>query len=335
MRWTTTPRERRRRRVPMWTLVVLALVGALAAGCGSGGSDNGGGGTGTSGGSADKQYVIGFVSSSLSDPFWAAETKGAKAADAAMDNVKVVTAAATRAQDFSALAPLVQNIMTQNPDVIVVPGIAQLEPVLRQVDVPVIFYADGLPDSTIPKSTVITDNLAAGRAAGEFLKRQMGGRGKLAILDILRGTYPLLDQRVQGVLEAIRGSDIQVVTQQNTMCDTARTVSIMQNVLTRTPDVSGVFAACGTAAQGAVQAVEAAGKSGQIRVVGYDGSDPEIANIKAGKQDATVAQFPVRMGRIAIETAAKVAAGESVEANIDTGHLLITKANASNLPKDE
>jgi len=311
-------------------VIVAGLLAALA-GCGSGGGSSSGSST-SGGGSGAKVHTIGFVAAGADDPFWLATVRGAEEAGQG-GKIKVLTANAKTSADITGMVPVVQDMLTRNPEALVVPGVPQLLPVLKQAqaqNIPIIFYADGIPGSTIERTTVITDNMAAGEKAGNYIKQQLHGRGTLAILDIQRGTYPLLDQRAQGVLAALQGTQIRVVSHLDTACDTQRSVAAMQDILTRTPNVDAVFGACGGAILGAEQAIKAAHRDPNgITVVGFDGKPAEFDAIRAGDEDATVVQFPVRMGKEAVEVANDVLNGKSVNANIDSGSVLVTRANAA------
>jgi ABC-type sugar transport system substrate-binding protein len=65
-----------------------------------------------------------------------------------------------------------------------------------------------------------------------------------------------------------------------------------------------------------------------ILLVGYDAQPEEVAAIKAGDEDASVAQFPSRIGSLGIATTWKVVTKQKVAKNVDTGTALVTKANA-------
>jgi len=82
-------------------------------------------------------------------------------------------------------------------------------------------------------------------------------------------------------------------------------------------------------ALGAIEAIAAAGKAGQIRVLGFDAIDDARRAITDGKMTATVAQYPDEMGRAAIEAAVKAMKGESVPPDIGVRIGLITKDNAA------
>ena len=49
-------------------------------------------------------------------------------------------------------------------------------------------------------------------------------------------------------------------------------------------------------ALGVVQAVQNAGKTGKVIVVGTDGAPEAVASVKAGRLTATVAQDPAKVG---------------------------------------
>jgi ribose transport system substrate-binding protein len=82
-------------------------------------------------------------------------------------------------------------------------------------------------------------------------------------------------------------------------------------------------------ALGAIEAIAAAGRTGKIRVLGFDAVEDARRALTAGTMDATVAQYPDEMGRIAVETAAKVLRGEAVEPEIVVRIGLVTKENAN------
>ena len=65
------------------------------------------------------------------------------------------------------------------------------------------------------------------------------------------------------------------------------------------------------------------------RVLGFDAVDDARRALLAGTMEATVAQFPDEMGRLAVETAVKVLKGESVPPDIVVRIGLVTRENAN------
>lgn len=77
-------------------------------------------------------------------------------------------------------------------------------------------------------------------------------------------------------------------------------------------------------ALGAIEAIEAAGKK-EIKVIGFDGTEDGLKAIKSGKLDATVAQKPTEMGRLALQTAYDFFNLKDVQAKVDSPLELIEK----------
>lgn len=309
-------------------LVAVVMLAAVAAGCGdsdSGSTSDTAGDTG--GGSSGKKFKIGFVTPGADAEFWQTIAKGADEAAAKYDDIEVIKATGPDSTKFEQMIPEIESLMTRGVDALVVPGGPQLLPVLKRAaaeNIPVVLTATGLPEFPDAVTTVITDNLKGGQQAGEYMVKKLGGKGEVAILDIARGTYPLLDLRADGVKKAFEGTDIKVVAQINTNCETAKAVSVSENILTSHPNLAGFFGACGAAILGAEQAL----KGADAVTVGYDALVPEVKNVQAGKQDATVAQFPADIGRSGVEAARKSLLGEEVPKEILAPTELVTKENA-------
>jgi ABC-type sugar transport system substrate-binding protein len=93
-------------------------------------------------------------------------------------------------------------------------------------------------------------------------------------------------------------------------------------------DIDTVFACNDIMALGAVEAIAAAGKTGKIRVLGFDAIDDARKAIADGRMAATVAQFPREMGKVAVESAVKALRGETQPADIGVRIGLVTRDNA-------
>src|SRR5438132_5187084 len=91
------------------------------------------------------------------------------------------------------------------------------------------------------------------------------------------------------------------------------------------PDIDTVFACNDVMALGAVEAIRSAGKTGSIRVVGFDAIDDARKAIEAGTMAASVAQFPDEMGRSAVENAVHALRGEPVPAEVKVRIELVTR----------
>ena len=93
------------------------------------------------------------------------------------------------------------------------------------------------------------------------------------------------------------------------------------------PEVQALFACSDLMALGAIEAISAAGRDGEIIVVGFDALMDAREAIRAGKMDASIAQHSDEMGKIAIENAKRQLDGEKIPRYIPVKIDLITREN--------
>jgi len=106
----------------------------------------------------------------------------------------------------------------------------------------------------------------------------------------------------------------------------------MTDLLTANPDLVGVFADNLIQAQGSGQAIAEAKAADKVALVAFDSDDKTLGFLDDGTIAALVVQDPYRMGYDGVKTALAASKGEKVEAFVDTGANLVTKAN-ENDPK--
>jgi ABC-type sugar transport system substrate-binding protein len=189
-----------------------------------------------------------------------------------------------------------------------------------------------LMDNDIPawknkSSVVATNNLKGGILAGKYLATRLKPGDTLGILQGVPGV-PALDARVNGMLAGLGSlkDQIKIVAKLETDCQQDKGLSAAQDIFTANPKLTAMYAACGPPAAGMVQAAKNAG----VRpiLVGYDASADEVTALKAGDEDASVAQFPAKIGLLGVDTLYKVVKHKKVPKNVDTGTALVTKENA-------
>jgi simple sugar transport system substrate-binding protein len=197
--------------------------------------------------------------------------------------------------------------------------------------VKVVLMDNDLPSWDGKTSVVATDNLAGGVLAGEWLSGVLQAGDTLAILEGVPGVAAL-DARVDGMIQGLGdlAADVAVVKQLPTGCAQDQGQSATEDILTSDPDVTAIYAACGPPAMGAVTAIANAGIAPEdIILVGFDALPDEVAAIVAGTEDATVAQFPAKIGELGVDTLFKAVSGEEVSAFVDTGTAMVTEENAA------
>ena len=118
---------------------------------------------------------------------------------------------------------------------------------------------------------------------------------------------------------------VAIVASQTANWERDQGFTVFQNMLQAHPDIDTVFACNDMMALGAVEAVAAAGRTGRVRIIGFDAVEDARAAIASGAMDASIAQFPSEMGRLAVETAVKLIGGEAVPTDQRTKIGLVTR----------
>jgi ribose transport system substrate-binding protein len=176
------------------------------------------------------------------------------------------------------------------------------------------------------ESFVGSDNYEGGRVAGQHLIEVTKGTARVGLLEGIPG-HETGDSRLKGFHDAIKGAPgIKVLASQTANWERDQGFTVFQNMLQAHRDIDALFACNDMMALGAVEAIAAAGRSGQIRVIGFDAVEDARKAIEAGTIVASVAQFPAEMGRLAVESAAMKIRGEPVPADQTVRIELVTKA---------
>jgi ribose transport system substrate-binding protein len=304
----------------MKTLIFIALSAALVMCCGCG--------------SQTKTVNITLVAKALDSEWWQRVKAGAEAAAKAHPGVRLAVLAPDREVNIDQQVSILEDQITKRVAALVVApaGAVEVVPVLDRA------HAAGIPvvifdtDVNWPSkvSFVGSDNRRAGQIAGEYIVKTLGGKGQVAVI---RGILGVLthEDRLAGFRDAISSTGgIHCVAVLPGNSERALGMSVMEDLLTRYPDLLAVFATNDQMALGAVEAVAARNLQGKIAVVGIDATREAVRAVKAGRLAADVAMYPETLGRSAVEAAIKAARGEPVEKRIHTGQALVTRENADN-----
>jgi len=284
----------------------------------------------TGGAPTEEIVQIGFITKFPVD-FFDIMVDAAKAWDEAEPGAEVFYAQGESGTDDEGIIAAIQSFVTQGVDAIVItPTSPAVEGDLQKaVDagIKVILVDNDIPDWDGKTALVATDNFAGGELAGQWFVENLPAGSTIAVLQGVLGN-PSLDDRVNGMLEVL-GDHASIVATIATDCDQTKGLNAGQDILTSNPDVDAIYAACGPPLTGALEAVKAVGREGDIVTVGFDASPDEVAAIIAGTQTASVAQFPANMGTYGVQTAYDAVMGLEVEALVDTGTEMVTADNAA------
>ena len=311
--------------------VAIALTGALVA-CGSDdkSSTSSNGSAATQSSSAPVK--LGLITKFPVD-FYLAMKSAAQKWDTANQGASVTYGTGKSATDDQGQIDLIQSMVTQGvKGIAITPSSPAVAPALDAAvakGVKVVLLDNDLPDWNKKSSVVATDNLKGGVLAGQYLAKSLKQGATVAVLEGVPGV-PALDDRVKGMEQGLGSSGIKVVGKAPTDCDQDKGVSAAADLLTAHPDVDAIYGACGPPTLGAIQSIQRAGrKPDGIVLVGFDALPDEVKQIQAGKEDATVAQFPAKMGELGLGTLLRAVKGEKVAPTVDTGTAIVSKDNAS------
>jgi len=279
---------------------------------------------------AGDTYKLGLITKFPVDFFFTIEDAAKTWADQHPD-VELITGMGESASDDEGVIALIESMVAQGVDGIAITPTG--EAVIPALDaavaagVKIILIDNDLPDWDAKSAVVATNNYQGGLLAGQWLAENLPAGSTLGVLEGRPGV-PALDDRVEGMIEGLGSADIEIVAQTPTDCDQVKGVSAAEDLLTSHPDVDAIYGACGPPIIGALEAIDNAGIApDDIVVVGFDALPDEIAAIAAGTEDASVAQFPPKMGELGLDTLYRAVMGESVEANVDTGTAVVTADN--------
>ena len=158
---------------------------------------------------------------------------------------------------------------------------------------------------------VASDNVAGGRLAAQAVAKAINGTGKVAIID-----HPEVEsviQRVKGFEEEMATiPGIQIVAKLSGHGVKDQAFRTTEDILQSHPDITAIFGINDDSALGALAAIEKAGRSGKVIVVGFDAVPEARAAIKAGKIYADVIQKPGEIGRQTMEAVKTYISGGTV-----------------------
>lgn len=172
-----------------------------------------------------------------------------------------------------------------------------------------------------------------GRKAADYIAEKIGGKGKVAILEGVPGTFTSI-QRVAGFNERIAEyPDVEVVASQPADYEVEKGMNVATNILTQNPDLDAFYCCNDNMALGAVEALRAANLLGNVVVVGVDGTGDAYKSIKAGELTATVDQFPEINGYAAVDVALRILAGQDIPKVVSTPIEVIDAMNMADFDK--
>jgi ribose transport system substrate-binding protein len=228
--------------------------------------------------------------------------------------------------------PIIESVTASHPDAIMIApdDVSASRPPIAQAmaaGVKVVLVDTTLTDPSGAVSQISSDNTAGGADAFAAVQQLVPGGGQVFVVNTKPG-ISTTDQRTAGFAAAVKAnpkfSYVGVQYDQDT-ASLAAQVTLAE--LQKNPGIVAIFATNLFSAEGAATGIRQAGKSGKVKVIGFDADPDQITALKQGTVQALIAQSPYTIGTDAVDQAVAALQGKPATPKIGTKFTIITTAN--------
>ena len=310
---------------------------ALTVGCSSSSSSTGAStsttGGSTAGSSSGKTYKMTFIQGVAGDGFYVTMGCGMQAEAKKLGNVTVNIQGPAQF-DPTLQNPIIESVTASHPNAIMIAPddvTASQIPIddAMKAGIKVVLVDTTLNDPAGAVSQISSDNLAGGADAFTAIKQLVPNGGQVLVVNTKPG-ISTTDQRTSGFAAAVKAdpkfSYVGVQYDQDTASLAAQ---VTLAALQKNPGIVGIFATNLFSAEGAATGIRQAGKSGKVKIVGFDAEPDEITALQQGTVQALIAQSPYTIGTDAVDQAIDALSGKPTTPKIGTKFTIITNSNLS------
>jgi ribose transport system substrate-binding protein len=283
------------------------------------------------------EVKVGILVKSLTNQYWQQVEAGLLKAK---EDFKVQTSDIKSSQsetDTSQQLQICQSMLLENYSAIIVSPqtTSNLNPCLTQFkakNIPIINIAapgDGLTSTVYVGSALLND----GKEAGDYLAKALPAGSQVAQIEGLPGSSAA-DLRSTGFKNSVGSSKLDLVTSVAGNWDEQTAYQQAQNLLSKYPNLKGIYAANDTMGVAVAKATKQANRK-DVAVVGTDGVPIAMDSIGKGEMTATITPFPYYQGYWALESALRVLDGQKVPLWVNTPDQTITKDNINQFFDDK
>ena len=282
------------------------IVGFVTLACTPAGNAGNAGNTGD----ASKNFKLAFVTNNASD-FWTIARKGVEKADGELNNVTVefkIPSDGTAAEQKR----IVDDLLAKGINGI---AISPVDPdnqvgLINDISKKTLVVTQDSDAPTSDRAVYIgTDNVAAGRQAGNLIKEALPNGGKIMIF-VGKLDARNAQERYQGIKEVLQGSNIEIIDVRTDDTDRARAKSNAADTLVKHSDVAALVGLWSYNGPAILNAIKDANKVGQVKIICFDEEDETLAGVKDGAIYATVVQQPYEFGYQSVKIMAQVLGGD-------------------------
>ena len=311
---------------------------------------------------AQDDIKVGLITKTEVNPFFVT-MRNAASVKAEELGIEFQACAGNSDVDLPGQVTCIENQVATGVDVILLTpgdpaGLVDAVQGARDEGVPVMALDTQMNPTETADVTFATDNFQAGLLIGQWAKAALGDAAESAVvafLDVSDGLQITTEvQRNQGFMTGfgIDPVDDTFIGDENDprIAGFAATDgnpelgrTAMENLLAANPDINVVYTINEPAAAGAFEAIDAAGRAGDVLIVSVDGGCPGVQNVADGVIGATSMQFPLRMAQQGVQAAVDwvKSGGKTLPENteglefVNTGVVLITDQSAEGIESED
>jgi ribose transport system substrate-binding protein len=279
-----------------------------------------------------KVFKIAVIPKGTTHEFWRAIHAGA--ARAAKDlGVEIIWKGPQKEDDRAQQITVVEDVISRGADGIVLAPLddrALVRPVQDAMrdHIPVVIIDSGLQGKDY-LSFIATDNYQGGVLGARRLGTLLGGEGKIFLVRYQEGSASTME-RERGFLETVEKefrSLTVLVKDQYAGPTTESAYQLAENLLSRFPEVEGIFCPNESSTFGTLRAIQEAQLAGKIKFVGFDSSPKLVQALRDGHLHGLILQNPVKMGYLGVASMVQHLRGQHIPERVDTGVYLATREN--------
>ena len=285
--------------------------------------------------SAVRKPKVALVMKSLANEFFSTMAEGAQKHHAAhASDYDLIVNGIKNETDLSQQVNLVEQMTAEGVNAIVIaPADSKaLVSVLKRAQAAGILVvnidnkldAGVLAEAGLKIPFVGPDNRAGARKVSEELAKHLQPGDKVAIIEGIPTAFNGQQRRL-GFEDGMKAAGMQIVSEQSGRWEMDEANNVAAAMLSEHPDLKAILCANDSMALGAVAAIQAAGKTVKVLVVGFDNISAIRPLIAKGQVVATADQHGDQLAVFGIEAALKILKGEAPPADQTTAVDLITR----------
>jgi ribose transport system substrate-binding protein len=280
----------------------------------------------------DRRVVLVMKTTERISEFWIILEKGAIQAGEDL-GISVEVTGPDLEENIEQQIYLMDEIIASDPDAIILAATDyyRLVPVAEKaVDEGIpLLMVDSFIDSTESQCNIGTDNIAAGRKLGRYMKTFLHPGDEVAVISFVRDSSSAIDREKGFLAEIGNLYSVYDTIYTNNNIETGYQATL--NMLEKYPEIRGLVALNENSALGTYRALKDSGLQDRIVFMTFDSDLELIHGLEEEIIDATLVQKPYNMGYLSVKNAFSLIEGKTVHRNIDTGSELITKQNMYNI----